>query len=87
MTKPTLPHGPTRKRKAVSITLTFPDDAHRRFFVGQMTDGLGENHFDIDWDGGPKNDIDASAAPELKVRCMGEYWEHYKRMKKLGYDE
>lgn len=46
-----------------SVKLTFRSEAEREWFIGQLTDGFGENECDIKW----KGNMDAHLADELLV--------------------
>ena len=67
--------------KKHTVTLAFSSEEKKKYFLGQMIDGLGEDHFAFTWD--------TRKAPALceSIRCdpCGELWEHHMRMKKLGY--
>jgi hypothetical protein len=73
-----------RRRRAMgkvrhTVTLVFPSRAHKEHFLGQLSDGWGENVVGLKW---PRN-VDLYDAAEVRVSNFGEYWEHWKRMKKL----
>jgi len=59
----------------IRVTLCFRTEAERRYVMGQLSDGFGENELDMEWDVG-----DLHEANEVRVKPMGETWEHSKRI-------
>lgn len=57
------------------IELRFKTEAETDYFIGQLFDGIGENHFDSKFVGADRDVI--------AVRPMGEYWEHHKKMRRM----
>lgn len=57
------------------LELQFKTDAERDYFIGQLFDGLCENHFDSKFVGVGRDVI--------AVKPVGEFWEHAKRMRKM----
>ena len=65
-------------RKVHEVTLRFPSAKHKEYFLGQLSDGWGENMVDLRWAAG----VDVTKAKTVTVTNQGEYWEHHLRMLK-----
>lgn len=56
------------------VTLVFDNDEARDWFLGQLSDGFGENDVVLEYAGA------LYAAKEIRVIPAGEAWEHARRM-------
>jgi hypothetical protein len=66
-----------KKAKAVhEVTLRFPSAFHKDYFLGQLSDGWGENLVYLTWRG------DMKTAKVVGVRNFGDYWEHALKMRR-----
>lgn len=66
-----------KKAKPVhEVTLRFPSARHKDYFLGQLSDGWGENVVDLAWKG------DLKTASVVTVTNHGEYWEHHLKMRR-----
>jgi hypothetical protein len=61
----------------VCVTFEFPSDEAKNWFLGQLSDGLGENEVRLEWPGG----VPLYDAPLVRVRPDGDLWDHHLRMK------
>ena len=69
-----------RPKPKHTVTLVFPSRQHKEHFLGQLSDGWGENLVELRW----PRDVDLFDAPSVRVSNFGEWWEHDKRMRKKG---
>ena len=58
------------------VTLRFPSASHKDYFLGQLSDGWGENIVYLTWRG------DLKTAKVVGVRNFGEDWEHHLKMRR-----
>ena len=59
----------------VAVTLRFRDQAQRDFFMGQLSDGWGENQCELTWDGRrsfARNDVFGVDLPEDDIAEIAE---------------
>lgn len=61
-----------------SVTLTFRSEEQKQYFLGQLSDGLGENHFSLEW----PHALDLFDAESVKVTACGELWDHHKKTRR-----
>ncbi len=61
------------------VTLTFRSREHKEYFLGQLSDGWGENVVSLQW---PRN-VPLYEAPMVRVTPIGDVWEHHKRIRPL----
>lgn len=64
---------------SVSVTLRFKNKEQRDYFMGQLSDGWGENHVALRWRG----DFYKAASFTVDPTVDRELWGHHQRMKKL----
>jgi hypothetical protein len=72
-----------KKAKTVhEVTLRFPSALHKKYFLGQLSDGWGENVVDLTW----PSSVDLAESMTVRVKNMGEYWDHFLKMRaKYGW--
>lgn len=60
----------TEENETVRVTLVFKNDEQKEFFMGQLSDGWGENECSLKWQG------DFHDAAEYEVDpTISEYWD------------
>lgn len=65
---------------AYTITLRFASAKARDWYIGQLSDGFGENEAEMDFTGYESHRPDGGT---IAVRPSGDAWEHHLRMVKL----
>jgi hypothetical protein len=56
------------------VVLVFDTELEKDYFLGQLSDGWGENEVYLDW---PEN-VEMADAEEIHVENCGENWEYNK---------
>lgn len=78
----------TLVRKAIDagagprVTLTFPTEEAKRWFLGQLSDGFGENHVDLRVGSTRAAESKLYLASEILVTPAGDVWEHHQRLRR-----
>lgn len=54
----------TRAAKPATVTLRFKSEYAKRYFLGQLSDGWGENHVDLKWG---RTDLDKAKVVDVRV--------------------
>lgn len=69
------------ERYPVRVTLAFCSDAERRYFMGQLSDGWGENHCDFEWPW--RSGVDFHEAELVAVKLPPEELSEMRRHERL----